>query len=276
MINKNTKVEIMSLQTLKDVTYTYQQVAAIRTRKIRDAVIQTRDFYNQLSKVYLETTNTYAQSYKKPFRANTNGKRVAILVSSNTGLYGDIIKSTFNLFATNHANDDAELIVTGRLGRKWLELLNLSKPFKYYDMPDGPGDLDSVIREIFTAIIDYDEVLVYHGLFNNIASQTPKVTIITQKPTSENVVGQTLSFIFEPSIDKVLDTFEKQLLYSFFDQAVNEANLAKFGSRMMSLDKASDNISKKLELYQTSLIRSKHLNQNKKQLEQTCANVFWQ
>lgn len=275
MTNTEVRQTIVGLETLEEVTYTYQQVAAIRMRKIRDAVIQNRNFYSTLSEVYLKSTAMYATTYKKPFRSSTNGKKVAVLISSNTGLYGDIIRKTFDLFTTNHAADDYELVITGRLGKKWLEASTINKPFKYYDLPDDTANMDAYIREIFTNVVDYDEVLVYHGFFTSIVNQTPKQTKITQKPVAQNLEHQNYSFVFEPSIDAVLTIFEKQLVYSFFDQAVSEANLAKYGSRIMSLNESSINIAKNLTLAKTSLVRSKHIKQNRKQLEQVCSMAFW-
>lgn len=276
MTNKEVILQIKDLEAFQEIANTFQQVASMRMRKIKDTVIQNRSFYQSLSHIYLETYLAYFKVNKTLYNKNGNGKSAAVLLTSNTGLYGNVVKDVFDKFIKDHAQSQAELVVVGRLGKMWLNTLEIKKPFKYFDLHDGTDNLDAGIKAIFDYIADYSEVSVYHGIFRNIVEQEPKITVITQKPEVKKDEEQTLSFLFEPSIDKVLENFEKQLLYSFFDQSVSESSLAKFGSRMISLDSASQKISKTRSSMQMSAIKMKHQKQSKRQLEQISGATLWE
>ena len=264
MTNKEVKTKIEDLQAVQNITDIYQQVAAMRMRKVRDGITNNRSFYQKLSEIYLETQRCYQ---KKSLPRSTNGKGVAILFSSNTGLYGAVVKNVFDQFVEDINKSTDDLVITGQLGRNWFQALMPQKPFKYFDIADGTDSLDAQLKQVYEYVSKYSSVKVYHGLFKNIVEQPVKVTILTKQIEQNNAEAQTLSFLFEPSIERVLQTFEKQLLYSFFNQSAYESALSKYGSRMLSLDSATQNVSKML--VETLLMSSKmkHRVQNKKQLE---------
>jgi len=264
MTNREVKNKIEDLQAVQNITDVYQQVAAMRMRKVRDGITNNRSFYQKLSEIYLETQGCYQ---KKSLSRNTNGKSVAVLLSSNTGLYGAVVKNVFDQFIADTSKSSDDLVITGQLGRNWFQALTPQKPFKYFDINDGTDGLDAQLRQIYEYISKYSSVRVYHGLFKNIIEQPVKVTTVTQQIEQKNTGPQTLSFLFEPSIEKVLQTFEEQLLYSFFNQSAYESALSKYGSRMLSLDSATQNVSKMLIQTKLMATKMKHRIQNKKQLE---------
>ncbi len=260
-----------ALETLQQITETYQEIASVRMRKAKDAVLQNRDFYNPLLEIYQNVSNIYFQLNHKTFRQETNGRSLALLFTSNTGLYGSINRGVFDLFMKTQADSQSDLAVAGRLGKIWLEKAGFQKQYTYFDIEDNLNSEEAYINRLFTHIVKYAEVRIYHGLFNTIVSQTPQLTELTKKFTAVVSDRPTLSFIFEPSIDKVLAIFEQQLLSSFFTQTIMESNLAKNSSRMMSLDIASQNIKMSLHKSKLQKLLIKHRLQNKKQQEQAMA-----
>jgi F-type H+-transporting ATPase subunit gamma len=273
MTEKEIRNQIDNLQAVQNIADVYQEVAAMRMRKVKDGILQNRSFYQKLLEIYLETQGCYKKKmgsdkkYVTEYSKNTNGKAVAVLLSSNTGLYGSVIKNTFNQFVENTGRSNEDIVIAGQLGRNRFEELTKQKPFKYFELADGTDGLDGQIQQIFKYISNYSEIAVYHGIFKSIVDQPVKITKITQEIEQENKEAQSLSFLFEPSVDKVLQVFEEQLMYSFFNQTVYESALSKYGSRMLSLDVATQNVSKML--LQTKLVstKMKHRSQNKKQLE---------
>ena len=276
MTKKEVKNQIENLQTIQNITDVYQQVAAMRMRKVKDGIINNRSFYQKLLEIYLETQGCYQKTarpdrkYVTEYSKNANGRSVAVLLSSNTGLYGSVIRDTFERFVGDASKSNDDLVVVGQLGRNWFQVLTPKKPFKYFDLADGTDNLDAQIKQIFKFISKYSNVTIYHGLFKSIVEQPVKVTKITQQIEQENTGTQTLSFLFEPSIERVLQTFEEQLLYSFFDQSVYESALSKYGSRMLSLDSATQNVSKVLAQTKLMSTKMRHRLQNRKQLETVC------
>ena len=260
-----------ALETLQEIAETYQEIASMRMRKTKDSVLQNRGFYNPLLEVYQEVSDIYIQTNHKAFRQETNGRSLALLLTSNTGLYGSINRSVFDLFLEHEATSQHDLAVAGRLGKLWLEKARFQKEYTYFDIEDILNSEEAYIKRLFDYVVKYSEVKIYHGLFTSIVNQTAQVTELTKKFATVSQGEPTLSFIFEPSIEKVLDNFEKQLLGSFFTQTILESNLAKNGSRMMSLDNASQNISASLRKTKLQELILKHRMQNKKQQEQAGA-----
>ncbi len=263
-----------ALEALADIAETYQEIASMRMRKIKDSVLQNRSFYGPLLEVYQEVNSIYAQTNHKIYRQETNGKSMALLLTSNTGLYGSINRSVFDMFLENETKSQSDIAVAGRLGKLWLDKAGFQRNYAYFDMADNVTLEEPATRELFDHVVKYSEVKIYHGLFNSIINQTAQVTELTKQYPKQSRETTTLSFIFEPSIEKVLDKFEKQLLNAFFTQTILESNLAKNGSRMTSLDSANQSIDASLRKIKLQELTAKHRTQNKKQQEQTMASFL--
>ena len=81
--------------------------------------------------------------------------------------------------------------------------------------------------------------------------------------------------MFEPKIADVLEFFEGQMLTTMFEQTVHESQLAKFASRLMSLDTAVDNINKKVGQLNQAGVRLKHRLDGRKQLSRIAGMSLW-
>lgn len=280
MTNKEIYQRINDLGAIQNITDVYQQVAAIRMRKIKDTVVQNRNFYESLSKVYMETRRFYIDriarggKYAPKYLGKTNGKSVAVLISANTGLYGGVTRNVFDLFIKDQLNSNDDLVITGRLGRNWAQSAKLERPFKYFDLNDGTEGIENGIKKIFDYLSNYANISVYHGKFNNIVEQPAVISKITQRLDVQDE-GEEPHFLFEPTIEKVLERFEEELVYSFFDQSIYEANLAKFVSRMINLDTATQRVSKALDNMRISASKAKHKRQNKRQSELFSNITLW-
>ncbi len=81
----------------------YEEISAIRMRKVKKSILERREFMEGLNEAFAYIAyayKIYRESLKEKAKnniLNTNGKTVSILLSSNTGLYGDVIRNTFNL-----------------------------------------------------------------------------------------------------------------------------------------------------------------------------------
>jgi F-type H+-transporting ATPase subunit gamma len=282
MTKKEVKGEIADLSAIQDITNTYEQVAATRMRKIKDTIVQNRDFYESLSEIYFETQRCYQQSlvrekkFVSKYSNNSGGGSVAVLLTANTGLYGKVVKEVYNQFVKDSVNSKNDLVVVGQQGRRWMQDQDPNVKYKYFNLSDGTDNLDEQIKLIYDYISKYADVVVYHGIFKNIIEQPVTITKITQNTQIKNDEGETLLFLFEPTIDKVLEFFEKQLTNSFFDQTIHESALAKYGSRMLGLDSATQNVSKILQQTRFLSTKMNHTVQNRKQQELVYSSVLWE
>src|SRR6185503_17730115 len=102
--------ELEALNTIKDLTQSYEEIAVVRMQKIRDSVIRTRDFLSRLSDVFVDLKSSYQREVKDLLARikkgdkmllptlQKNGKSLMVYLSSNGKLYGAVTGKTFRLF----------------------------------------------------------------------------------------------------------------------------------------------------------------------------------
>ncbi len=280
---KETQEDLLFLHDFHDLMETYEEIAAIRMRKVKKSVLMEREFLRGLSDVFKFVEMAYDTfliklgNLKKGKRhfLKTNNKDVRILMSSNMGLYGEVIHKTINKYVSDVKSDKADIVVIGKVGKRVVEALLPGRAFQYFDFSDSGMDDDNMKR-ILDYILQYRNIFVYHGYFKSILNQEVVVTNVTgdiskfagfeeTEEMKQEEEEQKFGF-FEPSIEDVAAFFETQTLSVIFEQAMNESSLSKFASRMVTLDVAVDNINGKIKSTNFSLKKLKHRNFNRKQI----------
>jgi ATP synthase F1 gamma subunit len=205
----------------------------------------------------------------------TNGKTVAVLLSSNTGLYGEIVSKVFNSFNKYaQENPEVDLVIVGKTGMRMYESNGGKKNITYFELSDSFADKEN-ITHILKFVIDYKDIIVFHGLFVDMLKQEARMQVLTgEKALEEGAdVLQHREYIFEPSLQTLVAYFEQEILRSMFNHAVHESNLSKYASRMISLDRATERINDKIDESKMTYQREKHRIQSRKQ-NSTLASIY--
>ncbi|MFZ5425323.1 MAG: F0F1 ATP synthase subunit gamma [Patescibacteria group bacterium] len=286
---KEIQNDIQQLADLKSLTETYQEIAAIRMQKIKNSVLTNRDFLERLHAIFLQVRTSYVkeQDKKKASRFSfklsspnqvsviaEKNKAVAVLLSANTMLYGDIVKRTFEAFTEEIKNNDMDIVIVGRAGLRFFKEQNLSLPFEYFDFSDSGVD-DSALKGIIDYIKVYSVIKVFHGKFQTILNQKVEQSYVRGTIDVSDFPDNGVNYLFEPSLKEVLAFFEKELLASLFEQTVFESNLSKFASRMVSLDSAVDSIGQELKKAEFKRQQGEHRTLNRKQLSSLSGISLW-
>ncbi|MFC1600604.1 F0F1 ATP synthase subunit gamma [Patescibacteria group bacterium] len=282
--SKDIEKEIKQVSSLKDLTEVYGEIASIRMKIIRDYVLKNRYFLSSIEKVFKDALayyqNKIAASGKKgkegekvTFLAH-NGRTVAVLISANTGFYGNVVREVFEKFIDEIRKEDVEVTIIGRLGRTlFLERLP-NKPYTYFELPDYGIDKER-LTDAIKHLVQYEEIRVYYGKYYSVISQKPTTfSISAGKPIGKDENAKLVTYIFEPSVEEILMFFETQIFASLFDQSIRESQLAKFASRILSMDRASDNIEDKLKELNLENLKISHRIANKKQLNSLASAVY--
>jgi F0F1-type ATP synthase gamma subunit len=281
--------EYTSTTDIRTLVATYQEIASLRMRAVRDYVFQNRDYFNGLNRVYSMVINSYhseidllehkrgrkliSNSVRSPFRRN--GKTLYILLSANTALYGNIVQETFVSFKNAVLkNPSADVVVTGKVGHSLMESARLGRPYEFFNLSDSLDDAEN-IKKIQEYLLHYETVVVFHGVFTTILAQEPVETYITGGLGEAISVNKNVHFMFEPSLHEVLMYFENQIITSSFIQSINESYLSKYASRMISLDFALNDIERKLKKIHLSRQKFKHYLDNKKQQDVLAGRQLW-
>lgn len=280
MINaKAIAVEMSRLESMKLLIQAYEEIAAIRMRKIRSGVLASRDFNTGLDEVYQnlllsykkqveEILNKRASSKSRALLMKRNGKTVSVFLSANTGLYGDILHKTYAQFEDFVKKNTSEIVIIGRFGKNLFESSYPGTPFTFFDLPDT-NIPDDMMTKFLAYILTYEYIYIFYGKFNSMSSQVPTILDVfgSEEKNKKKNTGEMKRYLFEPSLETIMVFFEKEIFASIISQTIKESELAKYAARMIALDSSIGSIKKSLTRVQNQGRFVKHRIQNKKQLE---------
>ncbi len=288
MITKKTvNEEIDNLTGLKGMVETYEEIAASRIRKTRESVLKSRYFMEDLNFIFSQVKGSYRKEIDALMKKNKikdkdklsffvrNGKTLNVLISANTGLYGGLVKDTYNLFLDETKKGDADVLIIGKQGLAFFLNEKLNRKYVYFDFPDNGMD-DVALKQIINTMISYEKVIVFFGKFQSIVTQKPEMSDISGniEEAGQNETAQT-KFFFEPSLERILAFFEQEIFASIFEQTVKESQLAKFAARIVNLDTSTENIKKRLDQMLFEKNKLIHHENNKKQLQVFSSIRLW-
>lgn len=287
MISKKEIVEELGrLSTFKNIFETYEEIAASRMQTVRNSVLLSRNFIDELNDVFLQVKQSYKDKVDRLLKKSKNkdnktfikrnGKTIFVLLSANTGLYGDVIRTTFNMFINLIKREKADAVIVGRIGLELFKSEGMTISYNYFDFPDAKIDPEG-LKKIVDYLIQYEKIYIVYGKFQNIISQEPVVTGISGDLTSST--GSTevkVRYLFEPPLEKIMELFEKEIFASIFEQSMLESELAKFAARMTSLELRVERIKERLQEVGFEKEKLRHRTMNKKQLETFSTIVLWQ
>ena len=289
--NSTQPAEMTQLQLLQTITTVYGEIAAMWMVRARDSIIRSRSFVDEVHQLFVTVFSAYTKQVKQlasrsQFKrggkitfVSHNGKKVAVLLSANAGFYGEITKKTFEVFMKDIREHDYEATILGKQGLAMFIAEEPSRPHSYFEFSDEKVD-QSQLLPLARHLVQYDEIRLYHGLFENFVTQVPVVDQLRADPyqylQEQKEEDKLKPHIFEPNIEAILTFFEKQIFTSVLEQSVRESQLAKFASRIMVMDRAGENIRQRLKVIQRQQLKLTHRVNNQKQLNQFAGLLLWQ
>ena len=277
--------EIEDLEYIDNMMETHESVAATYMRRTKQSIVKSRAFYDGMRNAYDDVSRAYREEFadtkqKTSFFSGIFWKTLAnrvrrkqevtVWLSSNTGLYGDIIQKTFQVFLQHISSVKTDIIIVGKRGKLLFDERMPRTRYMYQDMPDtatSPKDLASLV----VLFSQYRRVRVFYGKFESFVSQKAFSTMlgdIQETSTADNKeMKPATQYLFEPSLKEVARFFETEILASLFIQITEESRLAKLAARMYQLDAATEHIAKILSTVVFERQKLLHQLENKRQLE---------
>ena len=263
---KKIKEDLEMISALNTITAVFQETAHLRMVEIRKDVLRTREFLEELAKVYRLIKQSYLIFFKKnlikkklseqfSFITKKRGQ-VAIFLSANEFFYGTLILDIWSRVYDFWKNNKTDLVVTGRLGKYLAESYRLGHKIFYFDLNDEKPE-EEIIKEIIKFVRKYEKIIVFHGKFETILSQNPTITDISGGAPLKKQNEEIKNYLFEPSPEAVLEFFETEIVGNLFNQTILEHSLAKYTARMIAMYQATENIKQ----------FKKDLEKNKRKLE---------
>lgn len=295
----NLKSQLQITHTLKSMASTYEEIAVMRLRKIRDFVLYNRDFLKRVGEVYMDVKLSYKNevnlierrknfSLFKLFSSpnqnvdirrsfttfNKNGKKVSVLITSNRRLIGPISQRVFYEFINNVDTNKTDILIIGKKGYDFFKDKNLSKKVNYFDFP-GEDEVSN-LKPIIDFLVKYEYVDVFYGKFLNLINQVGEKMVLSGDNIMDLPVNtKPINYLFEPSLFKVLNFFEVQIFAALFKQTILESNLAVYGSQIQAMEQTNYNSNIQIKSINKKIIRTRKYINNKKQIQRLSGMYLW-
>jgi ATP synthase F1 gamma subunit len=296
----NSDIELVT--TFKFIAQAFEEISVMRMRKVRQSVLNAREFIENLSDVFYDVKASYEDKIQHMLKEKKlsadplkQNKKLSVLVSANAKLYGEVVFSVFSKFYENVQNNDEDIIIIGRLGKELYDKQPNPKPYLYFEISDAEIFLQD-IQNIMYHLVKYDDIDVYYAHFENILSQRPNISNISgSKPfeikntpksesnsepqqaageVKEEQFGRNLKFVFEPQIEDVLAFFKAQVFIALFKQTIHESHLAHYASRVTAMEEALTHIDQQAQLLYADRRKFKKLAADKKTLERIAGRTL--
>lgn len=285
--------EFQMIETLKTLATAYEQISVMRIQRVRGSVLTTRDFLSGLAEIFRDVKQSYKEEIAKLIKhkknnkvtlsgLTKNGKTVAILLSANNKLYGDIIARVFNLFMQDiKSNLNYDIVIIGKIGKAMFDQRETGRKYTYFDLPDEGAKLSDVSPILKYAVV-YEKILVYYGRFVNIISQEPAVSEVSgeesliNEPIEEEKPRDAAPYFFEPNLQKIMGFFEDQVFASILKQVVDESELSRLASRIKSMEDSLGMIEKEESTLLKTANRMRRMTEDTKQIQRLSGIALWQ
>lgn len=280
--------EISLSRSLESLVSTYEEIAVMRIQKIRKSVLATRAFRQDLTGVFADVRSSRKAEVLKLLRKKRLAEKfsynpksqIKVLMTAQERFSGGLTAAVVYELIDSIKNNPTDLIVVGDAGRDILVKLRPEIKFKYFDLPDF-SEPASALLPIARELQNYENISLYYGRFVNLVDQIPARTRLFDEATVQQTVGvkqvdrRQQYYLFEPTLEEVVDFFNRQIFAMLFKQTVDESRLAQLGSRITAMEQASQNIDKRLKGLVVRQRRvSRQLN-NTKQRQQMAGMALW-
>lgn len=267
---------IEEAKSLKQITQAFTQIASSKLKRIRTGVLRNRDFFKELSNIFV-LINVIAKD-RKLAPLPKNGKTLSLVLTSNQRFYGKITSELIEFFLVQVSKIRSDKLVIGRAGIESLKSVNYALSYKPVILA-GDFPTNEEFLTLSGYINPYSKVLVFYPQFLSVLVQKPIIVDINQSEgevgletqVPQELVTMIRNFIIEPEIKIMIDFFDSQIKILLLEAAFLEAELARTASRLISMDNAQNEAQKYLDTQEILLLNAQRSIQNARILETIAA-----
>ena len=285
--------QIEDLTGIKDIVGASEEIASMKMRSIRNKVLLSRDLNEELTEIYREVSISYKnqilqlmqlQKGEKALKQISesqmslktgNGEHACVYLSASSGLFSKILEKTYHEF-TAYLTQHKEVtpVIIGEFGKNLYTEEFPNSPFIFYPLTEDKTN-ESIMKKITEDLAKYSSVVIFYAKFETMASQTATMLdvsgqdMISPEMAKNHIPITTTHYLFEPSLEKIILFFETEIFAGIIQQTVTESELARYASRITTLDMARENIDQQLKKINLERRFAIHRLINKKQTEAT-------
>jgi F-type H+-transporting ATPase subunit gamma len=268
---KEVRNRIKSVTSTQQITKAMKMVSAAKLRRAQDAIIQMRPYAQKLQEMLSNIVSSVSSDVSMPLADVRPVERVLLIpITSDRGLCGayntNVIKLTRQVIKESYAAQSAKGNVTilpiGKKGYEFFQRNGFKLVDNYWQIFS-----DLTFENVRGAAVyaqtaflnkEFDRVEIVYSQFKNAATQGFVSEPYLPIPKVEKISGsKNTDFIFEPSMETLLQDLMPKILNTQVFKAVLDANASEHGARMTAMDKASENANDLLRSLKISYNRAR-------------------
>lgn len=253
---KEVRTRIQSVKSTQQITKAMKMVAASKLRRAQDAILQMRPYVQKLYGILGNAAANLDGEQQSNFSIEREiDKTLIVVVTSDRGLCGafntNVIKEAIALiqekYAEQESNDKLWILPLGKKAFDYFSKRNYQVVDDYYEI-FGDLSFDKAKEAAEFAMNgflneEFDAIELVYNEFKNVATQilkTEQFLPISKDENEEEVVVST-DYIFEPSVEYIINEMIPRTLKVQFYKAILESNASEHGARMTAMDQATEN-----------------------------------
>ena len=252
---KEIRRRIKSVSSTARVTKAMQMIAAAKMRRAQQKVVDGRPYSEKIHSIlsHLNLVNYDDEDFELSIHENLTGtKELCLMITPDRGLCGALVSNITKVALTNSENIEEEVVFI-TIGKKASSLIvrlgkDLKAQFGVSDMPEIQETLavsKLVMDELKTG--QYKSVSMIYSEFVTTAKQKPVKKTLIPVEISDDEEQIPLDYIFEPDIEKLLNTLIPRYIEMEIYHGVLEATASEHSARMVSMQNATDNANELLD-----------------------------
>jgi len=253
--------EIKDEETLHGLASAFTEVSAAKIGVLKQKFERNRGFYQEISDLY-----RLVKSSSNPEATASKGM-LSVAMTTNNRFYGVINLEVMKKFLNDTKTQQTDRLIVGKIGALHLQSVDFKPAFKTMVFEtDVPKMSD--LEQLLELAQPYQKVLLFYPQFETIYTQTPAVTDIAYSPTGQKTDGEeSLYFIFEPELPKIVDFFETQIRAILLQRVLLEMDLSVTASRLQAMSRAQEHAREVLSQRKRQLTKETHSRINARLLE---------
>ncbi len=254
--------DVKAMSMLVDLTDIFENTASIHIAQIKNQVLQSQAFFNELWPIYTQLRVDKDFHFgRSGYDAKYGEKELLIIVTAEGGFSGDIDQKLTGLMLSQYDESKHDIIVIGHHGA--LQLAQAGVHFKrYYKLPDRDKDIN--VTPIVQDVQNYKTTTVFYQTYVSLMVQDVKRISLSaavqenvkKAPPAKDEISEK-TYIFEPSTFEVVDHVESSMLQIALSQVILESKLAQYASRFRAMSIAHDKADDSKHEFKTTYNRTK-------------------
>ena len=267
---KEIKNRISAVTNTQKITKAMKMVAAAKLRRAQEKIITARPYANKINELLNQLVDASSEIVNPLMEERAVNNRLVVVISSDRGLAGSF-NSNLLKFASNYIRELGKETMVIAVGRKANDFFKK----RDYNLIRGISDMfadlrversQELVNELVSGYLSkkFDKVDIIFNEFVTVARQEPTreqflplgSETLTER-TEDNEKKEKADYIYEPSVEQILNDLIPRKLATQFWKALLESNAAEQGARMTAMETATRNAEELLQFLKLQFNRAR-------------------